>query len=555
MKIIRTSAALLVLAAASAWAQTPAITVVENNYGNIVPGLPNYGIAQGSIFYIKGTNLAPGTTTLQNVPLKQTLNGVTINIKGSDGSTKPAYIYYLSPTQIDGILPSAVPVGAATITVSNNGAFSAAVPIQVVQSAFGLLTLNGGGTGMIAAFDANNNNALLSVTAAANPGDVLVLWGSGLGPVTGDESLAQTQTDFSTTMEVDIGGIPVVSTDKANFFYHGRSAYPGLDQINVKVPAGVTPGCAVSVAVKTGNYVSNFGTMPIAASGRTCSDSALGLSTTQLQSIINKGTYSGGTISLTKTSSAGISIPGFPSTGDTVTESGFGDFVKVTVPQTFDISALLQSVSFGSCTIYGSTGSTFTVPQVTTTALNAGPKINVTGPAGTQSLTLSNGFYSIDKFPSGFITAGTYTIDNGGGGPDVGAFSGKLVVPTPMVWSNKDAITTVTRSNGLQITWTGGDPSTYVEITGTSFGVDPTNASNNVFGYFVCTAPASAHTYTVPSTVLLTLPPSTSIAGFSTSMLAVSNATNAQAFTPSSPTIDYGFMFASFDTSKFVTFQ
>ena len=37
---------------------------VRNNYGELAPGLPNYGLAPGAIFYIKGTNLSTVSTDL-----------------------------------------------------------------------------------------------------------------------------------------------------------------------------------------------------------------------------------------------------------------------------------------------------------------------------------------------------------------------------------------------------------------------------------------------------------------------------------------------------------
>ena len=101
--------ALTAVFAAVGSAQTPVVRSVQNNYSSIVADLPNYGIAQGSIFYIKGSNLAPGTSSLQNVPLKTTLNGVGIQVTVNGVTTSPL-IYYLSATQIDAILPSNTPV-------------------------------------------------------------------------------------------------------------------------------------------------------------------------------------------------------------------------------------------------------------------------------------------------------------------------------------------------------------------------------------------------------------------------------------------------------------
>ena len=65
--------------AAGATAQ-PAITMVQNNYSYGLPGLPHYGIAQGSIFLISGSNLGPAGLAQQGFPLSKSLAGVTISV-------------------------------------------------------------------------------------------------------------------------------------------------------------------------------------------------------------------------------------------------------------------------------------------------------------------------------------------------------------------------------------------------------------------------------------------------------------------------------------------
>jgi hypothetical protein len=61
---------------------------------------------------------------------------------------------------------------------------------------------------------------------------------------------------------------------------------------------------------------------------------------------------------------------------------------------------------------------------------------------------------------------------------------------------------TVTRSSGLTVAWTGGSPNGNVQMIVTS-------ATDNTYTYAaqaVCTAPASAGTFTIPPYVLLALP-------------------------------------------------
>jgi uncharacterized protein (TIGR03437 family) len=543
--------------AGSALAQAPTVGGLLNNYSFILPGLPNYGIAQGSIFDVFGTNLSSTTTPLQNAPLKSTLDGVTINVTVNGTTTNPL-IYFLSPTQIAAVLPSSTPVGTGTLTVSNSAGTSTAFPILVVQSAFGLLTLNNG-TGPVAGFDASNQHAMMSYSAAANAGDILELWGTGLGPVTGDA----TAVGVSAQVEVDIGGVP------AKVQYAGRSSYVGLDQINVMVPPGVS-GCNVSVVIVTGNYVSNFGTLAVAETGRTCSDATTPVTTAIYDDIAKKGTFTVGFIEITKTTSPGITVAGVTVGGGT-NDFGSATFSRMTASQLNSgaYAALTgRTASIGSCNIYTfNTSSSSTTPpslKVTATPLNAGPDVNIVGPDGTIAMPLQSSAnadtYLTGSSNTSFIPAsgGTFTFNNGSGGPDVGAFtSAQLQVPAPLVWTNMNAITTVTRSAGVTVQWTGGDPGTYATITGYSIGSLNGSSSQFVGGAFTCLAPVPAGQFTVPSAVLLSLPASYALSeggvGFALGSLSVGNYVKPVAL--NAPGIDYGYVSAGFVDTNTVTYQ
>jgi hypothetical protein len=383
------------------------------------------------------------------------------------------------------------------------------------------------------------NYNLLSITNAVNPAEYIILWGSGVGPVSGDETNYQTQKDMTNIpIEVDIGGV------KSTVAYHGRSQFPGLDQINVIVPAGVS-GCNVSVAVVSGsgNIVSNYGTIPVAASGRTCSDQTSGLSASQLQTLTTKGTVNWGSIGMGKSTTTtppiifgGVTIsPG----GTTVSDSASAIFVRYTGAQ-FG-SATQTATSMGSCTVYtyslGNGGPA--ANPIQPTYLNAGPVVNVNGPQGKQVLTLQSGIY-FNSASVAFIPAsgGVFTFDNGSGASDVGAFTASLTLAAPLVWTNMNSITTVTRSQGVTVTWTGGDPNSYVQIGGSAFsGAD----NSAVGGAFYCTAPVNAGTFTVPASVLLSLPPTGSSSGFPIpGSLSVGNYSNPKQFTASG--LDFGFV-------------
>ena len=537
--------------AGNALGQAPTVGGLLNNYSNTLPGLPNYGIAEGSIFVIYGTNFS-STNVSATLPLQSTLNGVTINVTVNGTTTHPLF-YYLFSTQIAAVLPSATPVGTGTITVTTSAGTSAAFPIQVVASAFGLLTSNNG-SGPAQGYDASNQYILFGLSEAANPGDILELWGTGLGPTPGDA----TGVSVTPKAQVYIGSIA------ADVQYAGRSSYTGLDQINVVVPAGVS-GCYVSVVVQTGNYVSNFGTLAVAASGsRTCYDANSPITTSILNEIAQTGTFSLGVVSLDETTTQAEIVDGITVSPGGTTDRGSASFLKITYDQLK--SGAYTTASLGSCVVnfYSASATSQTPPTVFQfTFLNAGLDVNINGPDGAIAMPLQTvqsggntiNVYSTPQADTSFIPAsgGTFNFDNGSGGPDVGAFTAQLQMASPLVWSNMGSISTVTRSNGLTVNWTGGDPSTYASITGLSFGSVNGSITDFVVGDFTCQAPTSAGTFTVPSAVLLSLPASTTIAGISFSALSVSSHTGPVTFTATG--LDVGWAEASVENTITVTYQ
>jgi len=450
------------------------------------------------------------------------------------------------------------------MTVSFNGQTSS-TPITIVPAAFGMLTVTGDGKGAAKAHDASNGNTLLSATTAANPGDVLVLWGSGLGPSPGDDSKYPfPQTDLKANVKVFIGG------QQANIAYAGRSQFPGLDQINVTVPAGVT-GCNVGVVVQTGNYVSNTATIPVAASGRTCSDPAItGLSAADMQTLLGKANIRIGFIGVDKTTTqtpgfsfGGVTTPSTTSTSD----SASAEFVQYTPTQFSSGSGSFTQTSFGSCTVYQYRGQAGQIPETQPpTILDAGA-ITMKLPNGnTMNLTKQSGFY----FASGsdaqgsktplFIPAagGPFSFTNTGG-TDVGVFSGaQITMPPALNWTNMNAIDTIVRSQGVTVNWDTANPYTgFVTISGYSFSLgDGTDATNALVSGFSCTAPYSAGTFKVEPYVLLSLVPgSASIGGITIPTGSLSLSLNAPPVKFTAPSIDYAAISAVSSTGKSVTYQ
>jgi len=488
----------------AALAQQPTITGVTNGASYIPNGLPNSGVARGALFVIKGDNLGPDNYVVASeFPLQSTIAGTSVRITAG-GVTVPAIMYYAGKKQVAAILPSTLAAGPGTLTVTYNGQTSAPAQINIVQNALGLFTTASSGSGDAIA---TLGSGFLSPSNSANPGETIVLWGTGLGPVTFDETRAAVQSDMTNVpVEAFVGGLP------ANVVFRGRNGCcAAVDTIYIVVPQGVS-GCAVSVILKIGNVVSNTATIPVATSGRTCALSSSGLSPSDLAIWTNGGTVAIGSVTLQRSLSStlplsvgGITIPGMTSRAD----AGAAAFFKITVPPGgYGVGSQVDIAAYGSCIVTTYAGNTVP-PAFAFQSLDAGASIAINGPAGQRTLNKTT-FENITSYSATFdmtgsyLNAGQYSI-TGPGGADVGSFNASLTMAPPLVWTNQAATTSVNRASGVTVNWTGGDPAGYVQIAGNSF---TGSATNLTVATFICNARTSDGTFTVPPVVLLSLPPS-----------------------------------------------
>jgi uncharacterized protein (TIGR03437 family) len=419
-------------------------------------------------------------------------------------------------SQLAGIVPSNVPVGTGTLTVSYGGQ-SGSAPIQVVDRMPGLFTINQGGTGV--AIIQNYNSAtdlpINTLATPAKPGQYAIAWGTGLGPDGNSDTDAPKPTDLPINLELYVGG------KLATLLYKGRSGCcAGTDQIDFQVPAGVD-GCYVPVVVKIGTAVSNFTTMSVSATGSACSDAA-GFTAGDVQAAQHNNKIRLGIVSLDRADSELVTAPGTGAvTRRDQATAAFADLSYVAL-----LGLPVREVSMpGSCTVWR--GNTHDLlldrPPILTPYVNldAGT-ITVNGATGSTPLTYGAGFYNRPLGASGyrepaggptqspgiaFLDPGVVTISAAGGGPvpggkPIGAFSASIPATAPPSFDNRFAVADVDRTQGVTVNWSGVDPAAIVAIRGISVPNGPAAAGVAFF----CVEKAAVGQFTIPPSVLLSLP-------------------------------------------------
>jgi len=227
-------------------AAPPAISSVENAFGGGTTIAPNMWVA------IKGTNLSPpgdsriwtGADFVNN-QLPTQLDGVSATVSG-----KPAFIYYISATQVSILTPPDALTDPVNVQLTVNGAPSAAMSVHTAQIAPSFFTFDGIN---VVGTDISGNRIgpttlYPGLTTPAKPGQTVVLYGNGFGPTNVPvTSGAITQSgDLASKPVVTIGGLT------ADVGFAGLVS-PGLFQFNVTIPSGVPNGQATLSATYGGS--------------------------------------------------------------------------------------------------------------------------------------------------------------------------------------------------------------------------------------------------------------------------------------------------------------
>jgi uncharacterized protein (TIGR03437 family) len=215
-------------------------------------------IAPNSIASAFGRQIGASTVQATTLPLPTTLGGVTLGITDSTNAAKMAGLFYVSPNQINFVVPDGVKTGNATVKIVN-GSGNVSANIQIATVAPGLFTANGAGVGVAAAIAIRRDiatqtdnavpvyqcdaNGCSSVGIGVGPDaqTFLELFGTG---IRGRSSLAN--------VTATIGGEHVDV-----LFAGAQGQFPGLDQVNLSVPLNLHAEGETDVVLTVDGHVAN----------------------------------------------------------------------------------------------------------------------------------------------------------------------------------------------------------------------------------------------------------------------------------------------------------
>jgi uncharacterized protein (TIGR03437 family) len=219
-------------------------------------------LAADAIVSAFGSNLATATLAASSLPLPTTLGGTQVSVRDSGGVTRLAPLFFVSPTQVNYLMPQGLALGPATVTIQSGDGATSAGAVRLEQTAPGLFSADASGKGAaaaialrikadgtqqyeaVAAFDAAQNKyVLIPIDLGAETDQVfLLLFGGGI----------RHRASLS-AVRFKIGGL-----DTEAVYAGEQSGFAGLDQVNARLSRSLIGRGEVDVTVTVDGKTSNI---------------------------------------------------------------------------------------------------------------------------------------------------------------------------------------------------------------------------------------------------------------------------------------------------------
>ena len=214
------------------------------------------GAAPGSIatVFAQGITNVTGIAYAASLPLPTQINGTSVSINGARVPLL-AVVNVNGQQQVNFQVPSGLTAPGISVVVNNNGTDLPPISANLFPAFPGIITVDGSR----GAIQHGSDFRLVTTTDPAIRGEPVVIYSTGLGPVSpdpGDGNPASASPLSLTVYPVlaTVGGVP------ATVLFSGlTSGFAGLNQVNIQVPSQSPVGdvdVVLSVVIDTFTYSS-----------------------------------------------------------------------------------------------------------------------------------------------------------------------------------------------------------------------------------------------------------------------------------------------------------
>ena len=227
-------------------------------------------LAPSTIASIFGTDLSAETVAASSQPLPSDLGGVRVKVRDSKGKEQWVQLLYVSPTQINFLVPSDVAEGELIVTVVRGTVESSAGKFNLEPVAPGLFSADSTGSGPAAAQIqrvAADGTQTFETTASFNRATSKfeyqpIVMNTGTSLISDDVYLVLYGTGMRNRSSLQNVRVRIGGQEGEVLYVGDQFAYPGLDQVNVRLPQSLAGAGLVDIVLsvdgKTANTVKIF---------------------------------------------------------------------------------------------------------------------------------------------------------------------------------------------------------------------------------------------------------------------------------------------------------
>jgi uncharacterized protein (TIGR03437 family) len=218
-------------------------------------------LASETITAAFGAGLSQNVAVATTVPLPTELDNTQVIVRDAFNIERAAPLFFVSPAQINYLIPQGVFPGAATVTVRRNGSDVAQGTITIETTAPALFAANANGQGVAAAVVLRVRDGQQLYEAVSRPeGGSQVPIPIDLGPETDQVYLLLFGTGFRNSISgvsVTVGGTNVLVPG-----YAAVAGFAGLDQCNIgPLPRSLASRGNMNIVLTAGTKTANVVTV------------------------------------------------------------------------------------------------------------------------------------------------------------------------------------------------------------------------------------------------------------------------------------------------------
>jgi uncharacterized protein (TIGR03437 family) len=204
-------------------------------------------LAPNTIATLYGTNLAFDTRAVASTDIVRGMMPTSLDGVGVWVNSIPCSLFYVSPTQINFLVPYQLTAGTVSLVVARDSQAGPTVSIQLASTSPGLFLWNGNN-----AVAGHLSGVVISDAFPAVPKEIVVIYAAGLGRTSPDTTGGQLATSafpiyYFSQFHVLLNGVPC---PPGNVLYAGLApGFAGLYQINLRLPDDVAANPQIQVSV------------------------------------------------------------------------------------------------------------------------------------------------------------------------------------------------------------------------------------------------------------------------------------------------------------------